>query len=404
MASIATFFNKFLYLLILLVHLGCFIFTTTTSTAAGKQDNRHAPQSKKRKISPLSQPSSPSHPKFKTHKALSSSWHFIKHLFSTKSCKTTTATAQSSPQSTANTTVSAAAAANSLTTARTSHQSLISLTQPDLFSPDLQRKKPTGPCPESDISADNNLFFPLRNDIFPCTACGEIFQKPQFLEQHQSTKHAVSELTGSDPGHNIVQIIFKSGWPETKEFPRVTRILKIHNSPKILSKFEEYRESVKSKATRHGTLTRRRDERCIADGNELMRFHCATFLCELGQNGDSSICSQQFCNICGIIKSGFSPKLDGISTLSTSWRAHVSIPDDVEREFRFMNVKRAMLVCRVIAGRVGSDSDDVEKEDGGFDSVMARGESGVYTRLDEEELLVFNPRAVLPCFVIVYSV
>ncbi|KHN06256.1 hypothetical protein glysoja_030322 [Glycine soja] len=66
-----------------------------------------------------------------------------------------------------------------------------------------------------------------------------------------------------------------------------------------------------------------------------------------------------------------------------------------------MNVKRAMLVCRVIAGRVGSDSDEVEKEDGGFDSVMA---SGVYTRLDEEELLVFNPRAVLPCFVIVYSV
>ena len=50
------------------------------------------------------------------------------------------------------------------------------------------------------------------------------------------------------------------------------------------------------------------------------------------------------------------------------------------------------------------DSGEVEKEDGGFDSVMASGESGVYTRLDEEELLVFNPRAVLPCFVIVYSV
>lgn len=74
----------------------------------------------------------------------------------------------------------------------------------------------------------------------------------------------------------------------------------------------------------------------------------------------------------------------------------MSIPDDIEREFRFMNVKRAMLVCRVIAGRVGSDSDDeMDKTDGGFDSVMAHGES---------ELVVFNPRAVLPCFVIVYSV
>ncbi|XP_020223808.1 uncharacterized protein LOC109805926 [Cajanus cajan] len=386
MASIATFFNNFfLYLLILLLHLGCFIFTTTTK----KDDNHHAPPLKKRKISPLSQPSSPSHPKFKTHKAISSSWHFIKHLFSTKSCKnptTTTATAAaSSPQSTTTVTTTVSAAAAS---------SLISSSQPD---PDRKQ-------PESDIGADTNLFFPLRNDIFPCTACGEIFQKPHLLETHQTLKHAVSDLPGSDPGHNIVQIIFKSGWPESKPFPNVTRVLKIHNSPKILAKFEEYREAVKAKAARHGALTRRPDERCIADGNELMRFHCSTFLCSLGHNGDSSICSQQFCNVCGIIKSGFSSKLDGIATLSTSWRAHVAIPEDLEREFRFMNVKRAMLVCRVIAGRVGSDLDEAEKEDGGFDSVMARGESGVYTRLDEEELLVFNPRALLPCFVIVYSV
>ncbi|XP_061373453.1 uncharacterized protein LOC133315794 [Gastrolobium bilobum] len=401
MATIATFFNNlFLYLLILLVHLGCFTIT-------GKQDNRHLPPSKKRKISPLSQPSSPSHPKLKTHRALSSSWHFIKHLFSTKFYKTKTATPAatfSSPQSSSTSASAAAAAAHSLTTSRSSQQSLISLTQPDPLFPDPSCRKKSGSCPESDISADNNLFFPLRNDIFPCTACGEIFQKPNLLEQHQSTKHAVSELVASDPGHNIVQIIFKSGWPETREFPKINRILKIHNSPKILSKFEEYRETVKSKAARHGGASRRHDERCIADGNELMRFHCSTFLCDLGLNGDSSICSQQFCNICGIIKSGFSPKLDGISTLSSSWRGHASIPDDIEREFRFMNVKRAMLVCRVIAGRIGSDSDEVDKEDGGYDSLMARGGSGVYTRLDEEELLVFNPRAVLPCFVIVYSV
>ena len=37
-----------------------------------------------------------------------------------------------------------------------------------------------------------------------------------------------------------------------------------------------------------------------------------------------------------------------------------------------MNVKRAMLVCRVVAGRMGSDQDDVDKEDGGFDSIVGR--------------------------------
>uniref|UniRef100_A0A0A0KBN5 PARP catalytic domain-containing protein n=1 Tax=Cucumis sativus TaxID=3659 RepID=A0A0A0KBN5_CUCSA len=172
---------------------------------------------------------------------------------------------------------------------------------------------------------------------------------------------------------------------------------------KILSRFEEYRESVKAKAARNGGV-KRRDERCIADGNELLRFHCSTFLCDLGQNGNSSICGQQFCSICGIIKSGFSHKLDGISTVANSWRAHVAIPEDIEEEFKFLNVKRAILVCRVVAGRVGSDADEPEKEGGGFDSVVGRTGSGAQTTLDEEELLVFNPRAVLPCFAIVYEI
>ncbi|CAL0335015.1 unnamed protein product [Lupinus luteus] len=379
MATITTIFNCFLSLLLL--HLGCFICTSKPENSS----------SKKPKISPLSEPVSSTQPKFKT---LCSSWHFIKNLFSTKSTKTTNTTI-SSPKSESTTTVDTTAA-QSLNSARFSQAQ-----QESDFS-DPQSRKITGSRSESDISADHNNFLPLRNDIFPCTACGEIFQKPNLLEQHQTTKHALLELTGSDPGHNIVQIIFKSGWPGNRNPPNITRILKINNSPKILSKFEEYREIVKAKAARN--CTRRRDERCIADGNELMRFHCSTFLCELGLNGDSKICSQQFCNICGIIKSGFSSKLDGIPTMSSSWKAHVSIPHEVEQEFHFMNVKRAMLVCRIIAGWVGSDLDEVDKEDGEFDSLMARGGSGVKTRLDEEELLVFNPRAVLPCFVIVYSV
>lgn len=82
----------------------------------------------------------------------------------------------------------------------------------------------------------------------------------------------------------------------------------------------------------------------------------------------------------------------------------MSVPEEIEEEFGFMNVKRAMLVCRVIAGRVGCDPGYVDKEDSGFDSLVGR-KNGSHMRLDEEdELLVFNSRAVLPCFVIVYTV
>ena len=178
----------------------------------------------------------------------------------------------------------------------------------------------------------------------------------------------VSELIDRDSGNNIVRIIFKTDWIDNEKTPKINWILKIHNSTEILGRFKEYREHVKSKAARNSGV-RRRDERCIADDNELLRFHYSTFLCNLGQNGNSSLNNHQYCSIHGIIRSGFSQQLDGISTLSTRWRAHATI---IEDEFRFMNVKRVMLVCRVVAGRMGSDQDDVDKEDGGFDSIVGR--------------------------------
>ncbi|KAK6147760.1 hypothetical protein DH2020_018672 [Rehmannia glutinosa] len=190
-----------------------------------------------------------------------------------------------------------------------------------------------------------------RTDIWPCSVCGEIFRAPPLLEQHQSAAHAVSDLVD---GENIVRIIFKSGWPDPAAKPPIIhRILKIHNSPKTVNRLEEYRERVKSNAAAVAASCKTtktliiRDERCIADGNELLRFHCTTFV------------------------SGFSPKMDGISTLPTSYRAHVAVPEDIEEEFEFMHVKRAMLVCRVIAGRVGCDPCLVDKEDSGFDSLLA---------------------------------
>lgn len=54
-----------------------------------------------------------------------------------------------------------------------------------------------------------------------------------------------------------------------------------------------------------------------------------------------------------------------------------------------------MLVCRVIAGRVKKSLEGGLEE---YDSVA--GEVGVYSNLDE--LYVFNPRAILPCFVVIY--
>ncbi|CAA2954428.1 Gastrula zinc finger xFG20-1 [Olea europaea subsp. europaea] len=368
----------FSFFILLFLYLGCFIFSSS----------HHSQNRRKRKLS--HDHHQVNHRRLSPPKALSSSWSFIKRLFSSKpnSCLLRVVKAPSIPSP-----------SSSTRSLRLNQPIIVPFRPPETRVSDYPF---VSKRPESDISSDQQ-FFPLLNNIYPCPICGQIFQKYSILEHHQSTKHAVSELIDGDTGKNIVRIIFKTGWPDKAKEPTIHRILKIHNSPKILAMFEDYRESVKSKAAKNGAV-KGRDERCIADGNELLRFHCATYTCDLGQNGNSTLCNQLYCGVCGIIQSGFSPKLDGISTLLTSWRAHVAVPEEMEREFEFMHVKRAMLVCRVIAGRVGCDPVLFDKDDPGFDSLVGRG-TGFSPRLDDEdELLVFNPRAVLPCFVIEYKV
>ncbi|XWS21590.1 hypothetical protein CRYUN_Cryun30bG0067300 [Craigia yunnanensis] len=236
----------------------------------------------------------------------------------------------------------------------------------------------------------------LRGSICSCPECGEIFMKAENLELHQAVRHAVSEMGPEDTSKNIVEIIFQSSWLK-KQTPicQIDRILKVHNTPKTISKFEEYRDSIKSKATK----LPKKHPRCIADGNELLRFHCTTFACSLGLKGSSNLCNSiPNCNVCSIIKNGFKVAQaltggsngKGILTTATSGKAH-----DKAAGVEDGNDKRAMLVCRVIAGRV-KKSTEGSMED--YDSVA--GAVGVYSNLDE--LYVFNPKAILPCFVVIY--
>ncbi|KGN50968.1 uncharacterized protein LOC101220433 [Cucumis sativus] len=238
----------------------------------------------------------------------------------------------------------------------------------------------------------------LRATICPCPQCGEIFMKPETLELHQTVRHAVSELGPEDTSKNIVEIIFQSSWLK-KQTPicKIERILKVQNTPKTISKFEEYRDSIKAKATK----LPKKYPRCIADGNELLRFHCTTLNCSLGFNGSSNLCSSiPQCNVCSIIKNGFKMAAEatggdagkGILTTATSGKAHDSVGVSSDGG----NNKRAMLVCRVIAGRVKKSSEGSMED---YDSLA--GAAGMYSNLDE--LYVFSPKAILPCFVVIYG-
>ncbi|CAO2147839.1 unnamed protein product [Urochloa humidicola] len=231
---------------------------------------------------------------------------------------------------------------------------------------------------------------------FPCSDCNEVFGKQDSLELHKATKHAVSELGPDDTSRNIVEIIFQSSWLR-KEAPvcKIDRILKVRNSDRTVKMFEEYKDGIKERASGEEG---KKNARCVADGNELLRFHCTTFTCSLGAGGGTALClaTAAQCKLCGIIRDGFRVDGDGrIVTMATSGRAHDMAEGISDGE------KKAMLVCRVVAGRVKKAcSDTKSSEDSDFDSVSPNSE-GLYSDLDE--LFVFNPRAILPCFVVIYS-
>ncbi|KAJ3679827.1 hypothetical protein LUZ60_016105 [Juncus effusus] len=331
--------------------------------------------------------------------------------------------------------------------------------------------------------------YPRPRALCQCSECGEVFTKPESLEHHQATRHAVSELGPEDSGRNIVDIIFKSSW-QYQEHPRnhprpmchVDRILKIHNSPRTLARFEAHRAAVKSRSS----------ARAAADGNELLRFLPAPISCALGLNGADSLCGSSTCGVCSAIRHGFNPPgHNGVRTTASSGRAHdafslldilsgvskpnftMSVQNGVKTTIsnvrahdvfsssdnmhgaskavfalpaqngvkstvsnsypnnmsgvsrvnlvspsrnvvrmsatngrpqdafcssnNVSGVSRAMIVCRVIAGRVkraGSSGEDEIEEGEVYDSVTSDS--------NLEEMFVMNPRAILPCFVVIY--
>ncbi|KAK7262659.1 hypothetical protein RJT34_30234 [Clitoria ternatea] len=231
-----------------------------------------------------------------------------------------------------------------------------------------------------------------------CHKCGEQFTKWDAAEAHHLSKHAVTELVEGDSSRKIVEIICRTSWLKSEnQCGRIERVLKVHNMQKTLARFEEYREMVKIKASK----LQKKHPRCLADGNELLRFYGTTVACPLGLNGSSSLCLSEKCCVCRIIRNGFSAKKElkggiGVFTTSTSGRAFESIEifgDEASSQ------RKALIVCRVIAGRVHRPLENIQEmaSQTGFDSLA--GKVGLYSNI--EELYLLNPRALLPCFVVI---
>ncbi|XP_076938466.1 uncharacterized protein LOC143606655 [Bidens hawaiensis] len=184
-------------------------------------------------------------------------------------------------------------------------------------------------------------------------------------------------LAIGDPSRNVIEMIFRSTTTDTKKYSiKIKQVLKLNNSKETLERFEKFREEVKNKACDH----QNKHPRNIVDGNEKLMFY-GTKLTHSKRFGMSKLCKD---NICSIINAGsYDPKKKTGIWLTTKSQDVIIANANVE----MMKGEMAIVVCRVISGRIMNDTDEDE-----YDSI-----EGVRPNY----LFVKDPSAILPCFVII---
>lgn len=180
----------------------------------------------------------------------------------------------------------------------------------------------------------------------------------------------------------------------------ISAILKIQNLQRVVAEFEDYRELVKIRANKLS----KKHSRCMADGNELLGFYGTTLSCALGLgNRSSNLCFSDQCGVCQVLRNGFAFKtrkdgIKGVLTASSSSSALECIEMDRGRN---RGALKAVVLCRVIAGRVHKPMQKFEDSFGfsKFDSLALK--MGPNSRI--EELFLLSTKALLPCFVIIFK-
>lgn len=213
----------------------------------------------------------------------------------------------------------------------------------------------------------------------------------------------------SEPLAGVVEAIFRSGWGKGIGVT-VEKILKVNHSRDAIESFEEYRQMVKSKAKKEERVrsTVRYWERLVGDGNEHLMYDGGVIGCSLGwDEGDLSVCREKWCGVCRVISSSNSVEREGEAVLmwGSSWGAHEKVGNAAAAANppprSSPAARRGIVLCKVIAGRVvGAHRLMVGggEKGGGFDSVVRTGGDHPV-----QELRVLNPKAILPCYVIIYS-
>jgi hypothetical protein len=177
----------------------------------------------------------------------------------------------------------------------------------------------------------------------------------------------------------------------SKPSTKINTVLKVKNSEEIIERFEKYREKVKNKAYKQY----KRNPRSMVDGDELLRFYGTTMVCCGGNSKQvSDSCKDPSCGACRIIQSDFDTDYTRRSGVRLSTSSE-DLSENMNATTSVKNIKRAAIVCRTIAGSI------LNVVDGEYGDFYLVGSEGLLPNF--KCLILRNPSAVLPFFVIVFD-
>ncbi|KAG1743473.1 hypothetical protein EDB19DRAFT_1633152 [Suillus lakei] len=250
-----------------------------------------------------------------------------------------------------------------------------------------------------------------------CLSCKKRPQSQRFRyycssQCHQEAQQNAPQLLEIPSNHNDytnIETQFYDSWRHTdKVRPSVRHIYKIIVSSNINKRYDNYRAKVESRGHFAGKLSS--NGKAMTEGNENRRWHGTKRDCNLGDSGNTNLCSSSSCALCSIIQNGFKVRYSvaavttrskfgcGIYTSSTSSKSN-----DYTENLKSSSLK-AMLLNHVVVGKgykLTSDQTDLNGAPSGFDSVL--GEKSVSGALNHDELVVYDDGAIRPCYLVMYD-
>ncbi|CAG8443227.1 10306_t:CDS:2 [Ambispora gerdemannii] len=205
-----------------------------------------------------------------------------------------------------------------------------------------------------------------------------------------------------------------------KPVPDVTSVWKIYCGEAMNNRYNAYRDAVERKQQLAGKPFPRGDgmrRREMTAGNEQRRFHGTKMNCFIGLLTSASLCYDNTCAICCIIREGYKLKFVGTGEISLAFQRFgrglyfsgtSSKSDDYnEKSLKSYNglKYKAMLLNKVVVGKgfpQTVDDTNLVKPPNDYDSIL--GEPSPTGNLNYDEVVVYNEAACLPQYLIIYRV